>query len=309
MRDATFIPVKPDNLIAAICIVASTCFIALSTLFAKSLTTDALGPALSPFQVSQGRFVFALMVFAMAAAVMRLRLTRPHMGLHIARTGCGWGGVTLMFAAVAYIPMADATALTFTSPVFTLIFAVLLLGERVGWVRWGAVAIALTGATILLRPTPASFQPAALLAMGAAVSMGLEAIWIKKLTGREGRLQILLVNNCIGVVIASVAAVAAGWQMPTGLQWGAAAGVGVTMALTQTLFINGMARADASFAAPFTYGTLVFAAIFDAVVFGVLPGWVSYLGAGVIVAGALLLAWREGRKRPVGLHPGAGVVK
>ena len=304
-----FTPLKADNTVAALSVAGATAFIALSTLFAKTLTTDALGPALSPFQVSQGRFVFALMFFICAAAVMRPRISRPHWGLHLARTGCGWGGVTLMFASVAYIPMADATALTFTSPVFTLIFAVVLLGERVGWVRWAAVALALTGAAVLLRPTPESFQPAALLALGAAVAMGTENIWIKKLTRREGRLQILLVNNVLGVCIASAAVLALGWQLPTYAQWAGLAGVGLAMAAAQSLYINGMARADASFVAPFNYGTLVFAALFDAVIFGAVPDWVSWLGAAIIVAGALLLAWREGRKRPAGLHPGAGVVK
>ncbi|MBY6155434.1 DMT family transporter [Vannielia litorea] len=305
----TFAPVQPDNRMAALSIVAATCFIALSTLFAKMLTTDALGPALSPFQVSHGRFVFALLFFVVGVAVIRPRLTRPHWGLHLARTGCGWGGVTLMFAAVAFIPMADATALSFTSPVFTLIFAVVLLGETVGWVRWAAVAVALTGAAVLLRPTPESFQPAALLALGAAVAMGTENIWIKKLTRREGRLQILLVNNLVGVVIASAALLAVGWQSPTSAQWGALAGVGLSMATAQSFYINGMARADASFVAPFIYGTLVFAALYDAVIFGAVPDWVSWLGAAIIVAGALLLAWREGRKRPTRLHPVAGVVK
>ncbi len=304
-----FIPVKPDNAIAALCIAAATAFIALSTLFAKTLTTPALGPALSPFQVSQGRFVFALMFFGLAFSVMRPKLTAPHWGLHLARTSCGWGGVTLMFASVAFIPMADATALTFTSPVFTLIFAVVLLGERVGWVRWAAVAVALTGAAVLLRPTPESFQPAALLALGAAVAMGTENIWIKKLTRREGRLQILLINNVMGVAISSAVVLALGWQAPTWGQWAALAGVGLSMATAQSFYINGMARADASYVAPFNYGTLVFAALFDAVIFGAVPDWVSWLGAGIIVSGALLLAWREGRKRPVGLHPGAGVVK
>jgi drug/metabolite transporter (DMT)-like permease len=59
-----------------------------------------------------------------------------------------------------------------------------------------------------------------------------------------------------------------------------------------------MARADASFVTPFSYVTLFFAAIYDLIVFDVWPDWVSWTGAGVILAGAALLAWREGRIRP-----------
>ena len=215
----------------------------------------------------------------------------------------------MFYLSLGIMAFATATTISYTTAIFTTALAVPILGERVGWVRWTAVALALTGAAVLLRPTPATFQPAALLALGAAVAMGTENIWIKKLTRREGRLQILLVNNMIGVCIAGTAALAIGWTAPTYAQWGALTGVGLSMAVAQSLYINGMARADASYVAPFNYGALVFAAIFDAVIFGAVPDWVSWLGAAVIVAGALLLALREGRKRPAGLHPGAGVVK
>lgn len=289
-----FAPKSDNPGLAAALILFATAFIAATTLLAKALGTDMLGPRLHPLQISHGRFLFAVMVFAGVAAVMRPAIRRPHWGLHIGRTLFGWAGVTLMFAAVAFIPMADATAISFLNPVFAMILAIPLLGERIGRVRWSAAAIALVGALILLRPTPGSFQPAALLALAAATVMGMELIFIKKLTGREPLIQILIVNNMIGIVIAS-AAVWPVWQAPTAAQWAALAGVGVFMACAQALFVNAMARADASFVAPFTYATLVFAAVYDLAIFGVVPDVVSALGAAVILCGAALLAWREAR--------------
>jgi drug/metabolite transporter (DMT)-like permease len=201
-----------------------------------------------------------------------------------------------MFASVAFIPLSDATAITFLNPAFAMILAIPLLGERVGHIRWSAAAIALAGAMILLRPAPDSFQPAALLALGAAMIMGLELIFIKKLTRRENPFQILLVNNTLGVCIASVAVVSV-WQVPTPAQWGALAALGILMATAQALFVNGMARADASFVAPFSYATLVFATLYDFAVFDVIPDGISVLGSMIILAGALLLALREGQLR------------
>ena len=67
------------------------------------------------------------------------------------------------------------------------------------------------------------------------------------------------------------------------------------MAMAQACFVNAMARADASFVAPFSYATLIFAALYDAVVFGTRPDAVSWMGALVILSGAGLLAWREAR--------------
>ena len=84
--------------------------------------------------------------------------------------------------------------------------------------------------------------------------------------------------------------------MPTAGQWAALAGIGVLMAAAQTCFVNAMARANASFVTPFSYLTLVFAAVYDGVIFGVVPDRIGVLGAFIILSGATLLALRE-RKR------------
>ena len=126
--------------------------------------------------------------------------------------------------------------------------------------------------------------------------MGLELILIRKLAIREGPAQILLINNGIGVCISSVAVLTV-WQKPEPAQWAALTGIGFAMAAAQACFVNGMARAEASFVAPFSYATLVFAAVLDAVVFRVWPDQVSLLGASIVLAGALLLAIREARPK------------
>jgi len=87
------------------------------------------------------------------------------------------------------------------------------------------------------------------------------------------------------------------WAMPTLTQWGVLALLGIMMASAQTCFVNAMARAEASFVTPFSYLTLIFAALYDWAIFRVVPDWVSFLGAGIIVSGAALLAWREARAR------------
>ncbi|KAA8605848.1 hypothetical protein AL036_17145 [Salipiger aestuarii] len=283
--------------LAALLTLCASAFVAGTTLLAKTLGTDVLGPPLHPLQISQGRFVFALLTFTAAALVLRPRFTRPAWAVHAGRVVLGWGGISFLFAAAAFIPLADATAISFLNPVVGMLLAIPFLGEKVGRWRVAAAVIAVTGAMILLRPTPQAFQPAALLALGAALCLGAELVVMKRLTGREGPFQILLVNNLIGTGIASTAALAV-WQMPTPGQWVALAGIGVLMASAQTCFIQALRRADASFVSPFWYATLVFATGYDAAIFGVLPDAVSVLGGCVIVAGAGLLAWRESRARP-----------
>lgn len=307
-----FTPRAQNPALAAALTLAAAGFVAGTTLLAKALGTGslgdmALGPPMHALQVSHGRFLFALLAIGAATAVLRPRFTRPNLPLHAARSGLGWGGVTLMFAAAAFIPLSDATAISFLNPVFAMMLAIPLLGEHVGRVRWSAAVIALAGAAILTRPGAGALEVGALLALGSAVLLGAEVILIKRLSGREGPLQILLVNNLIGLIIASVAASFV-WQWPTPAQWAAMAGIGVLMAAAQSCFVNAMARADASFVAPFFYAALVFAALYDAVIFGVLPDAVSIAGSAIILCGAGLLAWREGRLRktpPVRpTHPG-----
>ncbi len=289
-------PAPQNPPLAALLIFVASALIAATTLLAKALGTDTLGPPLHPMQISHGRFLFAFLVIISAVAALRPRLRRPHWGLHIGRTSFGWLGITLMFASVAYIPIADATAISFLNPVFAMVLAIPLLKEDVGPWRWLAAAVALSGALILLRPTPASFQPAALLALTAAAVIGMELIFIKKLAGREIPIQILLVNNSMGLAIATVAVIAV-WQPPTPAQWAALAGIGGLMACAQACFVNGMARADASFVAPISYATLIFAALYDFAIFDVIPDVVSVIGSSVILTGALILVWRETRQR------------
>lgn len=284
----------PNPRLAMALMICATAFIAATTLLAKAIGTGALGAPLHPIQITHARFLFAALTLGSAALLMRPHFGPVHLKLHVLRTTCGAVGVTLMFASVAFIPLSDATAISFLNPVFAMIFAILLLGEKVGPVRWSAAGIAMIGALILLRPGSGAIAPGALLALGAALMLGLEVIFIKRLSRRERPFQILLVNNAIGLIIATLAVLTL-WEPPSLHQWIALAGIGVFMALAQTCFLNSVARADASFVVPFSYATLLFAAAYDAMIFNVIPGATSFLGAGIIIAGAALLAWREAR--------------
>ncbi|WP_412555668.1 DMT family transporter [Shimia sp. MIT1388] len=287
---------RTNPALAAALTLAASAFAAGTTLLAKALGTGALGPELHPLQISHGRFLFAFLGFATAAMIVRPKITRPNWGLHIGRSTLGWGGVTLMFAAAAFIPLSDATAISFLNPVVGMLLAIPFLGEKIGPWRWGSAALAFTGAMVLTRPGTGALEFGALLALGAAFAMGGELIFIKKLTGRERPFQILLINNAIGLTIATVAAGFV-WQMPTLQQWAALAGIGLLMASAQTCFINAMRMADASFVSPFFYTSLAFAALYDAAVFSVLPDTISWLGAGIILCAAAILVWREARTR------------
>ncbi len=277
---------------AAAAIIAASALIALTTLIAKSLGLGITGPELHPLQVSAGRFFFAFLAISVFSAFRRPSFKGTAWHLHLARSICGWTGVTLMFAAVARMPLADATAITFLNPIVAMALAIPLLAERVGPVRWLAAGISLGGALILIRPGTEAFQPAALIALAAAGLMGVEIICIKLLSTKEPPVRILLINNSFGAII-SVTAASLVWVLPSPTQFMLLAALGLTMACAQSLFIQALKNAEASYVIPFSYSTLVFAAFYDFALFGQTPVFTSFLGAVIIIGGAVLLAWRE----------------
>ncbi|MEM8590945.1 MAG: DMT family transporter [Pseudomonadota bacterium] len=284
-------PVEAKPLRSALFMVAATAMFAASMLAGKFAQLEG---GMHPFQVTHARFLFAFLAILVALAVLRPRFGKIHWALHTARSSCGFASATLVFAAAAMIPLSDATALSFLSGIFSMILAIFLLRESVGPWRWFAAAMAFTGAFVLLRPTSTLELGAALAIAGAAV-MGLELIFIKKLTGREAPLQILTINNGIGLALASVA-VAFVWQTPSPAQWWPLAGVGLAMVCGQACFLQALKTADASFTAPFNYCILIFATIYDFAVFATVPDAVSWLGIAIIISGAATLAWREARR-------------
>ena len=284
-------------------VVACAC-IAATSLMAKALGRGIGGEVLHPLQVSAGRFGFALLALAPVLAWVRPGLRGAAWPVHVGRTLCGWAAVSTMFAAAAGMRLADATAISFLSPMVAMVLAIPLLGERVGRWRWAAAVVALAGALVLIRPGAEAFQPMALVALASAGFMGMETILVKRLTGGvssgghagpgEPMLRILAINNSLGAAIA-LAAAAFVWRWPSPLQWALLAAIGVAMVTAQAMFIQALRRGDASFVVPLFYATLVFAALYDLAVFGEVPTALSALGAALIVAGAVVLAWRERR--------------
>ena len=274
--------------------VVASAIIAVTSLLAKSLGRGVGGAALHPFQVTAGRFCFAFALVLAVSLWLRPRLAGASWPTHVGRTVCGFAGVTCMFAAAAAMPLAEATAISFLSPLATMLLAIPLLGERVGPVRWSAAAIALVGAIVLIRPGTEAYQPAALIALAAAAFIGMEAILVKRLTDREPPLRILLINNAIGALLA-VTAASFVWTAPSPAQWAMLATLGVSMLGAQALFLQALRVADASYVVPFFYTTLVFAAVYDVALFGEWPDRWSQIGIAIILAGAMLLALRERR--------------
>jgi drug/metabolite transporter (DMT)-like permease len=148
---------------------------------------------------------------------------------------------------------------------------------------------------LILKPGTSAFQTAGLFALAAAGLMGLETIFIKRLSDSEPATRVLLINNTIGAAV-SVAVASAFWLWPTAEQWVLLCALGTIMICAQAMFIQAMRRGEASFVISAFYSVLVFAALYDALLYQVVPHWTGLLGAAFILVGALVLARRGGAR-------------
>lgn len=292
---------KAARPVYAICMMLLACsLVAVTTLIAKLLGRGfGAGPegfGIHPLQVSAGRFLFAWLTLVPVVLWLRPSFAGMRLAAHAGRSLCGWAGVTCLFAASAVMRLADATAISFLNPIVAMLLAIPLLSEKVGPWRWLAALLAVLGAMILIDPGAGALQPMMLVALASALFLGLEAVLIKILAGGEPALRILAINNTIGMLIALTAASFV-WVAPTPTQWALLAALGSVMVCAQTCFLQAMKNGDASLVMPVFYGTLVFAALYDFAIFGEVPPSTSFAGAGLILSGALLLTWRESRKR------------
>ncbi len=265
-------------------------FIGGTTMIAKVLGTDLLGKPLNPMQISHSRFLFAFILIFLFFLKTKSKIMQPNYKLHFSRSFCGWIGITILFGTSILIPVSDATALIFINPIFTMIFAIPLLGETVKTTKWFAVAITFIGAIVLIRPENnlLEIQFVYILLIFGALALGLESIFIKILTIEEKPKQILLINNGIGLMISSIPIYFI-WISPNIKQILALFFVGALMLCAQICFIQAMKRSEAHFVAPFFYFTLIFVCIYDFFIFQTLPDKISIIGTTLIIVGGIIL--------------------
>ena len=273
---------------------ASFCF-AFAAILTKSLGTNVFGEGVHPLQIAHARFLFSFILLVFFWYIFNPKVKFSNIKLHLLRSIFGWVGVSILFTSILYIPVSDATALTFLNPIFAMIFAALIFKEKVGLIRWGAALFSFSGGILLLRPSlDLSVDPVALLCLFGALIMGLEIICIKILSGKDSVFTILILNNflamCIGTLVVPFFFV-----LPGFLELSILMTIGIFMLTGQFCFINSLKGAETSFLMPFFYTTLIFVISLDLIIFNSLPDKISYIGALIIIFGSIIVAFREWR--------------
>ncbi len=168
-----------------------------------------------PFEISFGRSLVALL--AMLPFIWRAGpgvLRSNHLRIHLARGAAGGTAMICAFYALTKIPLADFTALSFTTPLFILLLAGLLLGERVGPRRWGAVAVGFLGVLVMTRPGAGAVDPNALWVLVMALGISIAVVLVKRLPPSESQVTMLSYFCLISMAMSALPA-ALVWRLPT----------------------------------------------------------------------------------------------
>lgn len=220
-----------------------------------------------------------------------LRTARP--GAHGLRMLLGLSGMTLNFLGVTMLPLAEATTIGFSVPLFATLFAALLLGEQTGPWRWGAVILGFIGILIVVRPGEALLHsPGALIALAGALVTALVSIQISNLGRTEAATTIVFWFTLTSMVPLGIAML---WfAAPHDLHsWTLIGAVAVTGALAQLALTQSLRLAPVSVVLPMDYSSLIWASLFGWLLFAELPAPAILVGAPIIIASGLLILWRE----------------
>ncbi|HLM40921.1 MAG TPA: DMT family transporter [Microvirga sp.] len=223
---------------------------------------------------------------------------------HFTRGLIGTGGMFLGFAALSYLPLHDAIAIGYASPLIVVVLAALLLREKVRAYRWSAVGVGFVGVLIMLSPYlrietftgslrggPTLGAFCALL--GAFCSAGA-MIQVRRLTATETTGAIVFYFFILASTL-SLCTLPFGWHRPDAADLGLFAVSGILGGIGQILVTQSYRHADTSVIAPFEYTTMIWALLFGWFVFGDLPTAAMLTGAAIVAATGVFIVWREHR--------------
>ncbi|MFS0771693.1 DMT family transporter [Sphingomonas sp. 1P08PE] len=244
------------------------------------------------------QFGAALLVTAVVASgpgLASIRTTR--IGAHVSRAIVGTISMAFTFAALLALPLAEATTINFTTPIFATVLGALVLGEATGWRRWSAVALGFGGVLIVLQPGGHAIPLyGAACGIVAALLTAVVFILLRQI-GRTERAQTTVWWFSVLSLVPLGAVYAVQAQAHPPLTWVFLVATGLIGGGAQLAMTASLRRGAVSVVVPFDYTALLWATAYGWLLFGALPSETTWIGAPVIVASGLYIVWREHVRR------------
>jgi drug/metabolite transporter (DMT)-like permease len=243
--------------------------------------------------------LFMVALFAPAHGGWRLFVTRRP-GLQLARSLLLLVSTSLFFTALRYVPLAEATAVSFTSPFMVALLASWVLRERVSGVHWLAIALGFAGALVVIRPGVGAVNPSLFLVVGNAACYAGYQVLTRRVAAYDRPETSVSYDALVGTVLLS-AVVPFFWRPPAEPEhWLLLAVIGLLGVLGHYCGARALVATPASTLAPLYYVQLISAAVLGYVFFGDVPSAWTWAGAALIVASGIVIAWWETVGRPPG---------
>ena len=263
-----------------------------------NVTVKALVHELAPMQVAWLRWIAGILCitpFALAAG--RGAIHTRDLKLHGLRAIFHSSGYALWYSAVGLIPLATTAALSFTGPLFVTVGAALFLGERVHGARWMGVMAGFVGVLVILRPGLVEPNPGALIMLAAVPLIAGSNLVAKVVAGRDTPVQVVFWQTMLAAILFAPFGLWY-WQQPSAAQWVLALGAGFFGTLGYFLMTWAFRLLDISAVQPLAFLGIVWASLFDIVIFGKTADAWTFLGAAIIVAaGTAIVRWEARRRR------------
>ncbi len=274
---------------AAWMILANVFFTMMNTLI-RELSADY-----GIFQLLFVRSLFGLvfvLLMVWPAGIRSLKTTRP--SLQVVRGMLGFTAMYFWFFAVTNMPLAEATAINFSAPVFAAVLIAVFLGERMRARRWTATALGFVGMLIVLRPGLAEFSPATGAALCASMLMAVGAMVVKLVARTDHPNSVVLYVPLFLSVFAFIPALL-NWTPPTGPDLAVMTLLGLVGTLAHHCWVRAFAVTEATAVLPYDFVRLPMMALAGYALYAELPDLWTWIGATVILGSSVYMAHRESR--------------
>jgi len=270
-----------------------------------TLTIRYATEELHPYQAVFLRFAFGLILILPMVMKRGLRsLATKRLPLFGLRGVLSAAEMCLWFMAVLYLPLAEATTLNFTVPLFGTILAAVILREQVRIHRWLAIVIGFVGVALIIQPGTETMQAASILPIAAAICMASAGLITKRLVMTESTTSLLFYLMIITTPVSLIPALFV-WQTPSWSALGLMAVAALMMNVMQVCNVKALQLADYSFFVGFSYLRLPIIAVLALILFGEVPDIWILPGGAMIIGAAIYVALRERKlaKRATGPEP------
>jgi drug/metabolite transporter (DMT)-like permease len=307
-------PPLPVATIGALCAIGASAAFTMNDMAVKALSGDYALHQVILIRSALALIATLAVIMPLTGGLGQIRTSRP--GLHLIRGGFVVAANVSFFTALAAMPLAEATAIFFVSPLILAALSVVILGETVGPRRWLAIATGLVGVIIIIRPGGSAFAPVSLLPLVAAACYAATHIMTRRLGLRESaatlafyiQITFCIFSVAVGLILgdgrldtgdrgAALAFLTRAWIWPPLADWPIFLLAGLGSAVGGLLISQAYRLCEAALVGSLEYIALPMAILWGFAVFGEWPDPMAWSGISLILASGLYMIWRETRVR------------